>query len=139
MALFGKYVDAYVSISGVDLSNHCKQVTINYSAAMLDASAMGDLTKVNMAGILDWSMTFELEQDYAAGSVDATLWGIMQNGVAVTLAVRPKKSVSKGAENPEFGGQAVLASYNPASGQHGALLLATATFQCAGTLARTTS
>lgn len=140
MGLFGKFTNAFVSINSVDLSNHVKTLTINYSSAMLDASAMSNLTKVNLAGLLDWSMTVEFVQDYAApaaGSVDSTLFPLV-GAAAFPIIVRPD-SAAVGGTNPSFTGNAVLASYNPSSGAHGALALATATFQSAGTLARSTT
>ena len=134
MAVFGKFTDAFVSVGGTDLSDHVESVTINYSATMLDASAMGDDAKFNLSGLKEWSMQFEFKQDYAAGSVDAVLPLI--GGAAAALIVRPKKSTPVGAGNPNYSGIVVLASYNPASGAHGSLHTASATFQSAGTLSR---
>lgn len=135
MAKFGKFVDAFISIDGQDLSDHCKSVSLPMSAAMLDASCMGDLTKVNLSGLKEWNMTVELVQDYAAGSVDETLWNVLDAGEPVNLIVRPK-SDARGAGNPEFTMSGSLQTYNPASGAHGALLLCSAVFQCSGSIGR---
>jgi hypothetical protein len=101
---------------------------------------MGATTKINLAGLLDWSMTMEFVQEYAAagaGSVDVTLFPLV-GAAAFPIAVLPA-SGGVGPTNPQFAGNCVLASYNPCSGTHGSLHTCTATFQCAGTLARTTA
>lgn len=136
MAVFGKFWNAQVTINGVDLSDHCKSVTINYSAAQNDGSTFGSETKKNDPGLKEWSMEFEFRQDYAAGSVDATLFPLV-GAAAVTVAVRPTKGAIS-ASNPEFSGSACLSSYNPAAGSHGADMICRASFACAGELTRDT-
>jgi hypothetical protein len=140
MALFGKFTNAYLLINSVDLSSRVKAVTLNYNAAMLDASAMSNATKINLAGVLEWSVTAEFEQDYAvsgAGSVDATLFPLI-GAAAFALSMRPDAGVQS-TTNPTFAGNVVLANYNPASGTYGAIQMASATFHSAGTLSRTAS
>ena len=137
MAIFGPFTNASVVINAVDLSNRCKSVTINYSATMLDASAMGNTTRVNLAGIFDWNISVELIQDMAAGSVDATLFAAI-GLAAFTIEVRATNS-ARSVTNPGFNGNCVAASYNPASGRWGDLLTCSATFQCASALLRSTA
>jgi hypothetical protein len=137
MAVFGKFYNASIVVNGVDLSDHCKSVTINYSANMLDATVMGSGTKINAAGILDWSVQAEFRQDYGAGSVDATLFALI-GAASFTVTIKPD-SGAVSATNPRFYGSMVLARYNPASGSHGGDHLCSAQFQSAGVLTRATT
>jgi hypothetical protein len=140
MALHGVFYDAVITINSVVMTTRAKSVTLNYSANMLDASVMGNLTKINLAGLKEWSLTCEFEEDYAAsgaGSTDATLFPLI-GAAAFTISVLPA-SGGVGATNPNFTGSAVLESYNPCSGAHGSLHTATAVFRCAGTLSRATA
>jgi hypothetical protein len=129
--------DADVTINSVDLSDHVKSVAINYDAAMLNDSNMGDDTEINLAGLKKWGMVINFSQDYAAAKVDATLFPLI-GAAAFTVAVRPTSAVAS-ATNPEYGGSAVLESYPPMGGAHGDHHESSASFRSASTLTRTTS
>ncbi len=128
--------DAYVSINGVVLSDHAKQVTLDYSSELQDDTAMGDTTRQRLGGLKDWSMEIEFYQDYAAGEVDATLFALV--GTTFTAEVRPT-SAARSATNPGYNGTGILESYAPLSGEIGAMAMAPVTIQAAGTLSRSTA
>lgn len=129
--------DCYFEVNSVDLSDHVKSVTVNYSGEMQDDTVMGDDTRSNAAGLKNWSMDVQFVQDFAAGEVDATLFSLV-GAAAFTVEVRPT-SGGRSATNPGFNGNAVLESYQPVAGAVGDLLQAPVTFQAAGTLSRSTS
>lgn len=129
--------DAFVSINGVDLSDHVETVELDYRAELQDDTAMGDDTRSRLGGLKDWSLAVTFHQDYAASEVDATLFSLV--GSTSTIIVRPDNSDGVGSTNPNFTGTAILEAYNPMGGAVGELAKATATFQAAGTLSRATS
>ena len=131
------YTDASVVVNSVDLSDHVKSCTLNYEAEMLDDTVMGDTTRSNIAGLLNWSIDVEFLQDFAAAKVDATLFSLV-GAAAFTVTVKPT-SGSVSSTNPSFSGSMVLESYPPMTGSVGDLETASATFRSAGTLARATS
>ncbi len=131
------FYDAYCSINSVDLSDRVRSVTLNYGARQEDDAAMGDATEINLAGILQWSVSVTFKQDYAASEVDATLFPLV-GAAAFAVAFRPTSSAVS-ATNPEFGGNATLASYPPMSGGWGDHHRVTAEFASAGTLSRSTT
>jgi hypothetical protein len=131
------YTDASVVVNSVDLSDHVKSCTLNYEAEMLDDTVMGDTTRSNIAGLLNWSIDVEFLQDFAAAKVDATLFSLV-GAAAFTVTVKPT-SGSVSATNPSFSGSMVLESYPPMTGSVGDLETASATFRSAGTLTRATS
>lgn len=137
MATFGKYFNAFLSVGGTDLSDHVKSVQINYSADMLDSSCMGNATKINLAGLLNWSINVEFLQEYGSTKTDDKLFPLI-GAAGAEIIVKPTNT-DVGATNPTFTGTGLLTSYNPASGAHGSLHTATATFQAAGTLVRATA
>jgi len=136
MATFVLY-DAFVSIAGVDLSDHVRSVTVDAGQNMADDTAMGDDFVSNAAGLATWSVSVEFLQDYATGEVDATLEPLLGVGNTAALILRPT-SAAKGSANPEYTGTAVLESYNPIGGSVGDQAMASATFQSASALARGT-
>lgn len=137
MAVFGCFKNAKVIINSVDLSDHVRQVTINYSAEMLEKTAMGDNGKTRVAGLLDFSVDVEFNQDFASGKVDATLFPLV-GAAAFPIAINPTNAAAS-TTNPTFSGNVLLETYPPLGGNVGALLTTTAKFVGDGVLARATS
>lgn len=128
--------DCFVSINSVDLSDHVRQVTINYAAELIDDTVMGDSTRSRIGGLKDWSMTIEFLQDFAASEVDVTLFSLV--GTTFTVEVRPTSDAAS-ATNPSYEGTGILENYNPLGNSVGELAMAPITIQSAGDLSRATS
>ena len=111
-------VNAFCSINAVDLSDHVRQVAINYEADAVDQSTMGDGTHAFLAGLKNYSLDVTFAQDFAAGEVDASLFSIV--GTAVQVEIRPT-TAARSATNPGYNASMLLASYNPFGTQIGAL------------------
>ena len=129
-------VDAFATFGGADLSDHIRSITINHNAEILDKSAMSDTSRANIAGLKNWSVDVEFNQDYAATKTDATLFALV--GTSVALVMRPDSGVI-GPTNPEFTGNAFLESYSPIGGSIGEVHTTTVTFKGSGPLARAES
>lgn len=128
--------NAYVQLNAVDLSDHVKSVTLNYSAEAVDDTAMGDTTKSRIGGLKDWSLEIEFQQDYASGKVDATLFDLV--GTTFAVAVRPVNTTIS-STNPEYQGTGLLESYKPMGGSVGELHMAPVTIQASSALVRDTT
>jgi predicted secreted protein len=126
-----------IVVNSQDLSDHVESLTINYGAEIIDMTASGDATRSKLAGLKDWSVNVTFKQDYAASSVDATLFDLV-GAASFTITMKPTDS-AVGATNPSFSGSALLESYTPIDGSVGAGATTTVTFQGTGTLARATS
>lgn len=130
--------DAYVLINAVNISDHVKQATLSYNAAMLDASTMdGSKTKKNVAGLLDWSLDVDVLTDYVPGSIDATMFALI-GAAAFAIEVRPTSGV-RSTSNPGFTGNAVLANYEPINAKVGDLATSKMSFKCSSALTRQTA
>lgn len=130
------FTNAFLSIGGTDLSDHVRQVTLEYSAELQDITAMGDDTRNRLGGLKDWSISVEFNQDYAASEVDATLFSIV--GASSAIVLRPDAGAVS-ATNPEFTGNAILESYQPMGGSVGDAHVSPATLQGTGDLSRATA
>jgi hypothetical protein len=128
--------NAQVIINSVDLSDHVRSVTVTPSVDLQDKTAMGASYHARLGGLKDYSLELELNQDFASGSVDATLFPLL--GVSTSIEVRPVNG-SRSATNPGYTGNAILESYKPVSGKVGDMLVTTASFKGDGALARQTS
>lgn len=129
--------DAYVVLNSVNLSDHVRQVTINYEAEMVDDTNMGDTARNKLPGLKNWTVDLEFAQDYGTGSVDATLFPLV-GAAAFPIEIRPT-SAAVSATNPKYTGNALLASYPPVSGAQGALATASVRLEGTGALTRATA
>jgi hypothetical protein len=128
--------NAHLTVNGVNLSDHVRSITLRYAAELQDITAMGDSSRARLGGLKDWSFEVEFNQDYAAASVDATLFPIV--GTSVAIIIRADAGAVS-ATNPNFTGNAILESYQPVGGGVGGTHVAPVTFQGNGTLTRATS
>ena len=113
------YSDADLNLNGVDLSDHVKSLTINYESEAQDDTAMGDTTRSSKGGLLNWSVSVEFHQDFAASEVDVTIFPIVGNSVPVII--KPT-SAAVSATNPAYTGNGMITTYTPLSGAVGDLL-----------------
>lgn len=130
------YKNAYFWVNGVDYSSDTAELSLNYSAEMLDETAMGDDTRIRKGGLKDWSVEATFHQDFSSGHVGANLFALV--GTTTCVELRAQNTCST-AINPSFYGIAVLENFPPMGGGVGSLLDTRATFQSAGTLSRASS
>ena len=133
------FLNASVNINNTDVSAQVRSVTLNYSVELLDASAMGvGATRTRVAGLLDWTVSVEFNQDFTDNSIDEQMYTILTGKAAVTVKIKPVAG-STTPSNPEYNGSAFLESYTPYSGGVAEVAVVTANFQGSGALARATS
>jgi len=111
--------DARVEINSVVLSDHISEVTISTEKDEVDVTGFGATNREILAGLGDGTITLSVFQDFAAASVDATLWPLSSAGSSFTVKVRPT-TAAVSATNPEYSMTGVLLNYSPISGGVGA-------------------
>ncbi len=124
------WTNAYLQVNATNLSSHVSEMTLNYSAEMLDETAMGDTNRVFKGGLKNWSLDVTFHQDFATGGPDATLFALV--GTTSCIEVRPVNACSS-ANNPIYSATAVLDGYPPMGGAVGDLVDVSVTFQPGGT------
>jgi hypothetical protein len=120
--------DAYVSINGVTLSDHARSVTVEDTRDQVDFTAFGATSKVYGKGLGDATITVEFYQDFAAGSVHATLQPLISSTTPFTVEVRPTSS-ARSTTNPAVVMTALLFNYSGLAGSIGDASTMSATFQ----------
>lgn len=93
----------HLTINSVDLSDHVRGTTITAKASELDSSAMGDAWDEVATGTKSGQLQFEVLDDFAANSIDETIWDAFNAGANVTFAVRPD-TAAVSATNPSYSG-----------------------------------
>lgn len=126
--------DASFTINAVDLSDHVESLTINYGAETPDQTAMQDITRRRLPGLIDWTIDVTFRQDFATSNVDATLFPLV-GAAAVAVAIRPTSGAIS-TSNPEFQGNVLVGQYNPLQGTVGDTANSTVTLTGDGTLTR---
>lgn len=130
--------NAQVLINAVDLSNHTSLVTLTYLAVLEDNTAMSSgTTRSRIAGLLDWTLEVDFFNDFAASSVDVTLFPLV-GAAAFAVEVRPVNG-ARSVTNPGYNGNVVLESYPPITGQVGKIIMSKVKFVAASALLRSTS
>lgn len=125
--------NAFVSIAGVDLSDHVRTVGWPLGVERQDDTVMGDNARSFVGGLETWTLTVEFNQDYASSKVDATLGPVI--GTVVAVILRPDTG-AKSATNPEWTGNGLIADYTPVAGSVGDVAIATVEIIQAGSLTR---
>ena len=115
----------------VDLSDHMRSGTVDYSAETPEKIAMGAGTKTRLGGLLDWKIDLEFNQDYGAASVDATLFDLVGTSVDVDICATAEVA---SATNPHFTGTGIISSYNPLGGKVGDVMVTKVTIVAGSTV-----
>lgn len=128
--------DVYVSIGGVDLSDHIASVEISTEFEDIETTAFGDAGRTRVAGLEDSSLSLDFHQDFAAASVDATIAPLV--GSTAAFEVFPA-GTTIGATNPKYSGTVLVTEWTPLSGAVGELATASVTWPVSGVVTRATA
>jgi len=128
--------DASVTINAIALSDHANSVTVNYEIDSVETTSFGDTSHRFAGGLQNISVEVALMQDFAAASVEATIYPLV--GTTTTLVIKPTSGATS-ATNPTYTiSNAFLASHTPVAGSVGELAMTTLSFT-GGTIVKTTS
>lgn len=128
-------LNEFVSINGVDLSDHVRQGTLTMEATALNSEAMGDGWTEVTGGLKSGTLALEFLDDFAASEVDATLWPIF--GTVVSFIVRPDAGAVS-ATNPNYTGS-VFIQQHTIGGSLNEMAMKSLSFPTSGTVTRATS
>ena len=128
--------NANVSIGGVDLSSHITKVTLSTSRAEIETTTFGNTAVRRVAGLSDSSVAIDFNQDFAAASVETTLYPLI--GSTAAIIVKPNGTAT-GTANPSYTFSALVTEWMPLDAQVGELAAASITWPIDGTIAKATA
>ena len=128
--------NANVSIGGVDLSSHITKVTLSTTRAEIETTTFGNTAVRRVAGLADNSVAIDFNQDFAAASVETTLYPLL--GSTATVVVKPNGTAT-GTANPSYTFSALVTEWMPLDAQVGELASASITWPIDGTLTKATA
>jgi len=136
MAIFVA-TDFSVSINGsTALASYLTQVELKTSANDVTTTAFGSSWVTRVSGLKEGSLTLQFNQDYAASTVDPTLWPLL--GTNATVVIKPT-STAVSVSNPSYTCIAVVNDLTPVSGNIGDLSTFSVTWPTTGTVSRATA
>ena len=123
-----------VQIGAVSLADHIASVTLGSTYDVLETTAFkgGNVpaaAKTRTAGLVDNSVTLEFHQDFAAGSVNSTIYPLL--GTEVAIKIQPVNGAIS-ATNPEYQFNAIVSEWTPLNGAVGELATASVTWPITG-------
>lgn len=119
--------DCVITINAVDFSDHTASVEIQLKKNGLDTTNFSGGGKEQQAGLREDAFVIELQQDFNAAEVDATLYPLYNNETEFTVTVKPH-AAAVSATNPLYSGTCILLEYTPLSGKVGDLSTTKVTF-----------
>ena len=128
--------NANVSVGGVDLSSHITKVTLSTTRAEIETTTFGNTGKRRVAGLADSSVAIDFNQDFAASSVETTLYPLI--GSTATVVVKPNGTAT-GTANPSYTFSALVTEWMPLDAQVGELASASITWPVDGTITKATA
>ena len=121
--------NAVLLIGGKNFSGDCNEISVSYSAEMLDETAMGDTTRVRKGGLTTVAVNAKGFVSFGTGDVDDLLFTNM--GVAGSMTLFPSTPVPGSATG--FAVRAVEGTY-VVGGAIGTVLPFTLSAEGAGTV-----
>ena len=129
--------DFNVSINGsTALASYLTQVELKATATDVTTTAFGSQWVTRVAGLREGTLTLNFNQDYAASTVDATLWPLL--GSNATVVIKPT-STATSANNPAYTAVCLVTDLTPVSGQVGDLATFSVTWPTTGAVSRATA
>jgi IMP cyclohydrolase len=131
--------NAYVTINGVNLSDHIASITLTTTDDVIETTAFGSSARTRVGGLADNSVALEFHQDYAASSVEATINGTTSLvGTVTAVVVKPNGSTTA-ADNPSYSFNALVSEWTPLNGAVGELATASVTWPIDGAITKAVS
>lgn len=128
--------DYNIEIGGTDFSTSLAAVTLDISSEEQETTAFGSDWRQRIGGLKDAEVTLDFHQDFAAGSVDETLWDNL--GGTVAIVIKPT-SGSVSASNPTYSFNALVTQTQPYANSVGDLATMSVTWPVDGTVTRGTA
>jgi hypothetical protein len=128
--------DYNISIGGSDFSTSLAAVTLDITSEEQETTAFGSGWRSRIGGLKDASVTLDFHQDFAAGSVDETLWTNL--GGTVAIVIKPTAG-SVTASNPSYSFDALVTQTQPVANSVGDLATMSVTWPVNGEVTRGTA
>jgi len=127
--------DYAVSINGTQFGTSLNSAELTIEADDLETTAFGGTFRTRVGGLKSASVTLNFMQDFANGSVDSVLNGLV--GSIATVVIIPAGTAVT-ATNPRYTAECLVTQYSPFASSVGDLATFSITWPVTGTVTRGT-
>ena len=127
--------DYAVSINGTQFGTSLNSAELTIEADDLETTAFGGTFRTRVGGLKSASVTLNFMQDFASGSVDYTLNGLV--GSIATVVIIPQ-GTAVSSTNPRYTSTCLVTQYSPVASSVGDLATFSVTWPVTGTVTRGT-
>ena len=128
-------VNVTFGTAATDISAYVSSITLSTTAAEVVTSAMGSSAVTRIQGMIDSSVTLELQQDYP--TIEKLFWDAFSAGTAVPMTVKPNGTAAAGSTNPQYAFSVLPTSWTPVAGAIGDLATVSITYPISGAITKT--
>jgi hypothetical protein len=121
--------------ANTDISSYVTSITLSTTANEVATSAMGSSAMTRIQGMIDNSVTIELQQDYP--TIEKLFWDAFTAGTAVPMTVKPNGTAAASSTNPSYAFSALPTSWTPVNGAIGDLATVSITYPISGAITKT--
>jgi len=121
----------------VDLSDHVSSVQLSTVHDLFETTVLGDVSKRQLAGLANNSVSFDFLQDFDNNSVEDTIAPLV-GGIAY-CKIKPKSSSVTSAQNPRYEFEITISEWTSLNGGVGELSTARVTWPIYGDINKYTT
>ena len=121
--------------ANTDISSYVTSITLSSSAAEVATTSMGSSAVTRIQGLIDNSITLELQQDYP--TIEKLFFDAFTAGTAVPMTVKPNGTAAASSTNPSYAFSALPTSWTPVNGAIGDLATVSITYPISGAITKT--
>lgn len=128
--------DFSVTVAGTDLSSSLTSVELNLEADDKDTTTFGSGFRTRVGGLKQGTVRLNFLTDFAAGSVEATLYPLL--GTIATVVIKPT-SGTVSATNPSYTVPVLCTQVQPISASVGDVAVQQVSWVTSGSVVKATS
>jgi hypothetical protein len=121
--------------AATDISAYVTSITLSSSAAEVATTAMGSSAVTRIQGLIDNSITMELQQDYP--TIEKLFFDAFTAGTAVPMTVKPNGTAAASSTNPQYAFSVLPTAHEMVKGAIGDLATMSITFPISGVITKT--
>jgi hypothetical protein len=128
--------DYSITINGTSFSASLAAATLDITSEEQDVTSFGSTFRSRIGGLKDASLSLDFHQDFAAASVDATLFPLL--GTQATVTIKPTSGTVT-ATNPTYSFNCLVTQYQPFASSVGDLATLSVSWPVSGAITRATA
>ena len=118
-----------------DLSDHITSVQLSTVHDLFETTVMGDVSKRQLAGLAQNTVSFDFQQDFATNEVESVIYPLV--GTVAYCKIKPNNSAIASTQNPIYEFEVVISEWSSLSGAVGELSTARVSWPIYGDITKT--